>query len=68
MIELVLVYCLSDTPNRCVERREPMGLNASAFECTMSAQRQALEYVEAHPKYRLTSWRCEVDRPQQQPA
>ncbi len=45
-----------------------MGLNASAVECTISAQKQALMYVEAHPKYRLMSWRCEVDKPQQQPA
>ncbi len=68
MIELVLVYCLSDTPDRCMDRREvrePMG---SPMECTMRAQTIAQEYVIEHPRFRLQGWRCEVDKPRENPA
>ena len=68
MIELVLVYCLANAPDRCVEQREPLGENGSVLECTMSAQQHAQEYLEMNPKYRLASWRCEIDKPRQQPA
>ena len=68
MIELVLVYCLSTAPDRCTEQREQLGANATPLECTMSAQQHAQEYLELNPKYRLSAWRCEVDKPRQQPA
>ncbi len=68
MIELVLIYCLSDAPDRCIERREPLAGPASALECTINAQAHAQEYVVSHPKYRLARWRCEVDKPAEDPA
>ncbi len=68
MIALVLVYCLSSQPTHCVERREPLGPEASAMQCTMSAQIVAQEYVDEHPTYRLSAWRCEVNKPEQRPA
>ena len=68
MIELVLLYCLSNDTAQCVqprEVREPMG---SPMECTMRAQTVAQEYVVMHPRYRLSGWRCEVDKPRESPA
>lgn len=68
MIELVLMYCLSSDPNACIqprEVREPMG---SPIECTMRAQTLAQQFVIAHPRYRLSGWRCEVDKPREVPA
>ena len=51
-----------------MERREPFTEYANPIMCTISAQRHAQEYLEAHPKYTLARWRCEVDRPQERPA
>ena len=68
MIELVLVYCLLDAPDRCIERREAMNGPSGALQCTISAQEHAQAYLEAHPKYRLAGWRCEVDKPAEKPA
>ena len=36
--------------------------------CTVSAQTIAREYVEEHPNYRLSGWRCELDKPERRPA
>ncbi len=68
MIELVLVYCLSTAPDRCMERREVREQVGSPIECTMKAQTIAQEYVVEHPRYRLMGWRCEVDKPRENPA
>ncbi len=68
MIELVLIYCLSSTPDRCMERREVREPVGSPIECTMKAQTIAQEYVVEHPRFRLQGWRCEVDKPRENPA
>ena len=67
MIELVLVFCLSDTPDRCTEKREAFTEYANPMQCTMSAQQHAQEYLAAHPRYMLAKWRCEVDKPHDRP-
>jgi hypothetical protein len=68
MIELVLVYCLSTAPDRCMERREVREPVGSPIECTIKAQAIAQEYVAEHPRFRLSGWRCEVDKPRENPA
>jgi hypothetical protein len=68
MIELVLVYCLSASPDRCLERREPLVPPISMMGCTMTAQTTAQDYLRSHPLYRLASWRCEMDKPREDPA
>lgn len=68
VIELVIVYCLSQDANTCVEKRVPMEDFPSPAACVMGAQQRAQEYLAAHPKYAMKSWRCEVDVPHQQPA
>jgi len=68
MIELVLLYCLASNPDQCVEPREvrePMG---SPIACAVQAQTLAQRWVVAHPRYRLSGWRCEVDKPREFPA
>ncbi len=47
------------------EVREPVG---SPIECTLKAQTIAQEYVVEHPRFRLSGWRCEVDKPRETPA
>ena len=68
MIELVLVYCLSAHPTQCQERRIGLDPAMSALQCTLSAQTIAQDYLRGHPAYALQSWRCEVDKPRENPA
>ena len=68
MIELVLVYCLSTEPDRCVERREVREEVGSALECALKAQTTGHNYVTSHPRFRLSGWRCEVGKPRETPA
>lgn len=68
MIELVMVYCLSGEPNRCVERRQVMEEPTSVMACTFTAQQAAQQWVAAHPAWRLASFRCERDHPREAPA
>ena len=68
MIELVLVYCLSSSPDRCLERREELEAPVNLFSCSMRAQVLAQEYLEGHPAYRLLRFRCEKDHPRESPA
>jgi hypothetical protein len=56
------------TPNRCVERRDPFEDPPSAMACAVQAQRVAELYLAEHPLFRLASWRCEQDRPREDPA
>ncbi len=68
MIELVLVYCLSVEPDRCMEKREIREAVGSPIECALKAQTSGQSFVVTHPRYRLSGWRCEVDRPTERPA
>jgi hypothetical protein len=68
MIELVLVYCLTAAPDRCLERREPLEPPMSLIACSLTAQTSAQDYVRSHPAYRLKAWRCEQDKPRESPA
>jgi hypothetical protein len=68
MIELVLIYCLADAPDRCVEKREPVDPGQSATVCIVGAQTYADEYLRSHPDYRLKGWRCEQGKPPESPA
>lgn len=68
MIELVLVYCLITDAHVCVEKTLPMEGFGSPVACVSDAQQKAQEFLRDHPKYKLSTWRCEVDVPKQAPA
>jgi hypothetical protein len=59
MITLVLIVCLSSTPNVCHEERPPIDV-ASPMACLMQGQIIAAEWVDEHPKWQLNGWRCQV--------
>jgi hypothetical protein len=67
VVVLVLVYCLTSDHKACVENRLPFEGFASPVACVTAAQQRAQEYLVEHPKYRLDSWKCEVNVPQQTP-
>jgi hypothetical protein len=65
VVQLVLIYCLSKDALSCVERRPVLDMAPSPMACMMAAQPLAAQYLEEHPAYKLTSWRCEIsNRPQ----
>ena len=68
MIDLILVYCMLDTPDRCVEKRAMVDAMQSMNACMFSAQGVAQEYVRLHPGYALNGFRCEQDHPREEPA
>jgi len=68
MIDLILVYCLVASPDKCLERREVLDSVVDMTTCTMRAQTSAQDYLLTHPLYRLSRWRCEKDKPREEPA
>lgn len=58
MIELVFMACLSATPQICEERAMPIAEVANPAACLVSAQPRLAEWVEGHPKWRITRWKC----------
>lgn len=60
MIELVLVYCLTADSHTCVERRPVLDDISGPMACMTAAQPLAAQYLAEHPKYRLSTWRCEL--------
>ena len=61
MITLVLVVCLSATPDVCREERPPIDA-ASPMACMVQGQQIAAVWLEDHPKWRLSGWRCQFGR------
>jgi len=65
MIELVLVYCLASDAHACVERRPALDAGAGPMACMFQAQPIAAAYLATHPKWRLSTLRCEIhNRPE----
>jgi hypothetical protein len=59
MIELVLLVCLASNPTDCHKEWPPFeSTQASMHACMFEGQRQAVQWAEAHPKYRVRKWSC----------
>jgi hypothetical protein len=59
MMTLILVVCLSATPNVCKEER-PIVEAMSPMGCMVQGQQIAAEWVEEHPKWQLSEFRCQA--------
>lgn len=59
MMTLILVVCLSATPNVCKEER-PIVEAMSPMGCMVQGQQIVAEWVEEHPKWRLSEFRCQT--------
>ncbi len=68
MVQLVLIYCLTKDALSCVERRPVLDMAPSPMACMMAAQPVAAQYLEEHPAYMLSSWRCEVSNKRERAA
>ncbi len=63
MVHLVLVYCLMSDAKSCVEKRPYTEFPMSPMGCMVSAQPMAIDFLREHPKYQLSSFRCEINKP-----
>ena len=58
MITLILIVCLASSPDTCREERPPIDA-VNAMACMVQGQQIAAQWVEEHPKWKLTGWRCQ---------
>ena len=71
LVRLVLVYCPSAEPSRCIEQRPlPADLEAGPTACLIAAQPEAARWLATHPDHVLARYRCEIggSRPSERPA
>jgi hypothetical protein len=57
IVSLILIVCLSATPDICREERPPVE-DVSATSCMLHDQQLASEWLDEHPKWALRGWRC----------
>lgn len=65
MITLVLVVCLSATPDICREETPPVDV-ASPMSCMVQGQQIAAEWLAEHPKWQLSGWKCQIGQREKQ--
>ena len=57
MIELLFVACLAASPENCSER-SLVYTDITPAMCLMGAQPELAKWINAHPNYRIQSWKC----------
>ena len=67
MVYLVLTLCLIASPSQCRDER-PLLEGMSVRACVMQGQHVAEEWLEDHPKWMLSRWRCEKNIPREEPS
>ncbi len=61
MIELLFVTCLSVSPTECQER-SMLFTDISPMTCMMGAQPELAKWVNEHPKWKVSQWKCQMAR------
>jgi hypothetical protein len=59
MIALLITFCLSATPDRCVERAD-FDTMGSVMECMLAGQQAGAEWVKDHPQWVMRGFRCRM--------
>jgi hypothetical protein len=67
MVHLVLTLCLMAAQQQCRDDR-PLLEDMSVMACMMRGQQIAEEWLEDHPKWVLSRWRCEGNVPREVPS
>ncbi|WP_226628734.1 hypothetical protein [Alloyangia pacifica] len=57
MIELLFVACLSSAPDQC-QQRSLLYTDVTHMACMMGAQPELARWVEEHPNYTVSNWKC----------
>ena len=58
MLELILIVCLSGEPERCETIYLRQDQPASMMQCLFNGAKQAAQWAEEHPGYRVKRWSC----------
>lgn len=56
MIELVMTVCLLTAPEDC--RKERLPFEGPLMACAIQGQMAAADWLNSHPKWRLSRWAC----------
>ncbi len=64
MITLILVVCLASSPTICHEERPPIDVE-NPMACLVRGELIAAEWVDEHPKWLLSGWKCQFGARQQ---
>jgi hypothetical protein len=67
MMSLVIVACLAVWQSHCQEVRPEMP-DTTLIGCTVLGQQVAQEWLADHPKWMLSRWRCEWNKPRERAA
>jgi hypothetical protein len=67
MVHLVLTFCMMAWQTHCTEER-PLLQEMSLMACMVQGQQVAQDWLNDHPKWMLTRWRCEQNVPRQLPS
>jgi len=59
MVELIFVACLMATPNEC-EERALVFVDISTSTCVMGAQPELAKWVNTHPNWSVSRWKCQT--------
>lgn len=58
MIELAFTVCLIAASDTCTEKRLLFAETMTPMQCLTGAQVELAKWSEAHPKWRITRWKC----------
>lgn len=58
MISIFISFCLLNEPNKCVDKQYDAVSNGLPYVCMREAQQQAALYLEEHPDYTVSKWKC----------
>lgn len=63
MIEIVLSVCFIQDPARCQDvRLSYMAQSVTPHQCMMYGQSEIAKWLEGHPKWKVSRWRCGTAR------
>ncbi|MCA0942014.1 hypothetical protein LCM08_19150 [Salipiger pacificus] len=57
MIELLFMACLSSAPDQC-HQRSLLYSDVTPLACMLGAQPELARWVEEHPAYTVSNWKC----------
>lgn len=59
MIELLFVVCLKSAPLDCEERSLLYVETMSPKACLMQAEPELAQWMQTHPKWTISRWKCQ---------
>jgi hypothetical protein len=58
-VEIVVTVCALAQPSLCEEQHLQYTWNGSLQQCALAAPPYIAQWINEHPKWQVTRWRCE---------